>query len=59
MIGPGLAARLRIARAATVVALASRPAAPPVRHFINLSNGMEALPLLAKAGVNPAEVSAR
>jgi len=41
-----------IARAATCLSAARSP--PPVRHFVNLSNGAEALPLLAAAGL-PAE----
>ena len=38
-------------------ATATGGAVAPVRHFINLSNGAEALPLLAAAGVAPEHVS--
>ena len=38
-------------------AAASSSHAPPVRHFVNLSNGAEALPLLSAAGVPPEAIS--
>ena len=45
------------AAAAASLALAPGLAPPPVRHFINLSNGAEALALLESAGVPPEQVA--
>ena len=47
---------LALILAPAVDALAMNPA-PPVRHFINLSNGAEALQLLDQAGVPPEQIS--
>jgi hypothetical protein len=47
----------RSAARSAVSASAAARATPPVRHFINLSNGAEALPLLEAAGVPSEQVS--
>ena len=41
----------------SVLASVALALAPPVRHFINLSNGAEALALLDGAGVSPEQIS--